>query len=93
VQEFPDDSQHYNAEYGRATGGVINIVTKSGGNDFHGDVFGYFRNKAFQARTPSPVKLTPTATSSRQAGLYPHAIWVDLRRRPQEGQDVLFLQL
>ena len=52
VQEFQLILGNYNAEYGRATGGVINIVTKSGGNDFHGDVFGYFRNKSFQARNP-----------------------------------------
>jgi hypothetical protein len=50
VQEFQMILSNYNAEYGRATGGVVNIVTKSGGNDFHGDVFGYLRNKAFQAR-------------------------------------------
>src|SRR5271169_5203953 len=41
VQEFQLILGDYNAEYGRATGGVINIVTKSGGNDVHGDVFGY----------------------------------------------------
>jgi Carboxypeptidase regulatory-like domain/TonB dependent receptor len=50
VQEFQLILSNYNAEYGRATGGVINIVTKNGGNDFHGDAFGYFRNKSFQAR-------------------------------------------
>ena len=50
VQEFQMILSNYNAEYGRATGGVVNIVTKSGSNDFHGDVFGYFRNKAFQSR-------------------------------------------
>ncbi len=50
VQEFQLILSNYNAEYGRATGGVINIVTKSGSNDFHGDAFGFFRNKAFQAR-------------------------------------------
>jgi hypothetical protein len=50
VQEFQMILSNYNAEYGRATGGVVNIVTKSGSNDFHGDVFGYLRNKAFQAR-------------------------------------------
>jgi hypothetical protein len=50
VQEFQLILSNYNAEYGRATGGVINIVTKSGGNEFHGDLFGYFRNKSFQAR-------------------------------------------
>ena len=52
VQEFQIVLSNYNAEYGRATGGVINIVTKSGGNDFHGDAFIYGRNKAFQARNP-----------------------------------------
>lgn len=50
VQEFQLILSNYNAEYGRATGGVINIVTKGGGNEFHGDVFGFFRNKTFQAR-------------------------------------------
>jgi hypothetical protein len=50
VQEFQLILSNYNAEYGRATGGVINIVTKGGGNEFHGDAFGFFRNKAFQAR-------------------------------------------
>jgi len=76
VQEFQLILSNYNAEYGRATGGVINIVTKSGTNDFHGDAFGYFRNKAFQARNPfsgevdpvtgvlSPVKQAYTRTQS-----------------------------
>ncbi len=52
VQEFQMILSNYNAEYGRATGGVVNIVTKSGSNDFHGNVFGYLRDKAFQARNP-----------------------------------------
>jgi hypothetical protein len=51
VQEFQLILSNYNAEYGRATGGVINIISKNGGNDFHGDAFGYFRNKSFQARS------------------------------------------
>lgn len=52
VQEFQMILSNYNPEYGRASGGVVNIVTKGGSNDFHGDVFGYLRNKAFQARNP-----------------------------------------
>lgn len=32
----------YNAEYGRSTGGIINVITKSGSNEFHGSVFGYY---------------------------------------------------
>src|SRR5271168_1482329 len=60
VQEFQVILGDYSAEYGRATGGVVNIVTKSGGNDFHGDVFGYFRNKAFQARNAFSGQVDPT---------------------------------
>jgi hypothetical protein len=59
VQEFQMILSNYNAEYGRATGGVVNIVTKSGSNDFHGDVFGYLRNKSFQARNPFSVEVDP----------------------------------
>jgi hypothetical protein len=59
VQEFQMILSNYNAEYGRATGGVVNIVTKSGSNDFHGDVFGYLRNKAFQARNPFSFQVDP----------------------------------
>ena len=78
VQEFQLILSNYNAEYGRATGGVINIVTKSGGNEFHGDAFGYFRNKSFQARNafsgqvdPATGNLEPVkqAYTRTQAGL------------------------
>src|SRR5246500_561177 len=60
VQEFQLILSNYNAEYGRATGGVINIVTKSGANEIHGDLFGYFRNKAFQARNAFSGQIDPT---------------------------------
>jgi Carboxypeptidase regulatory-like domain len=44
VQEFQVNSSNYSAEYGRAAGGVINTVTKSGGNKLHGEVFFYDRD-------------------------------------------------
>ncbi len=52
VQEFQIISNGYAAEYGRAAGGVVNIITRSGTNDFHGDIFGYLRNRSFQATNP-----------------------------------------
>jgi len=46
VQEVEIKTGAYGAEYGRSTGGVFNVITKSGGNEFHGDAFGYFTNKS-----------------------------------------------
>jgi hypothetical protein len=50
VQEFQVVSDNYSAEYGRAMGGVVNTVTKSGSNDLHGAGFYYFRSTGFDAR-------------------------------------------
>jgi len=49
IEEVQVKSSGYEAEYGRSTGGVINVITKSGGNDFHGDAFGYFNTKGLTA--------------------------------------------
>ena len=50
VQEFQVLSNGYSAEFGRANGGVINTVTRSGGNDVHGTAYWFFRNQDFNAR-------------------------------------------
>src|SRR6266481_5766509 len=59
IQEFQLILSNYNAEYGRASGGVINIVSKSGTNEFHGNAFGFLRNKAFQARNAFSGQIDP----------------------------------
>jgi hypothetical protein len=50
VQEFQVLSNGYSAEYGRAIGGVINTVTRSGSNDLHGTGYWFFRNRSLNAR-------------------------------------------
>lgn len=50
VAEYRVNSALYDAEYGTQAGGQINVVTKSGTNDFHGTAFGYLRNSVFDAR-------------------------------------------
>ena len=50
VAEYRVDSALYDAEYGTQAGGQIDVVTKSGTNDFHGSVFGYLRNSVLDAR-------------------------------------------
>ncbi len=46
----------YNAEFGRATGGIVNVVTKQGSNEFHGSVFGYFQPGAFISEAKSVAR-------------------------------------
>ncbi|MEW6729766.1 MAG: TonB-dependent receptor [Acidobacteriota bacterium] len=50
VQEFQVIINSFSAQFGRTAGGVVNIVTKSGTNDFHGNVFGFIRHRSIQAR-------------------------------------------
>ncbi len=50
VQEFQVLTNGYSAEFGRASGGVINTVTRSGGNQVHGTAYWFFRNQDFNAR-------------------------------------------
>src|SRR5579864_8387361 len=52
VQEFQINRSNYAADLGSATGASINIVTKSGTNNVHGTVYGFFRNDAMDARNP-----------------------------------------
>lgn len=60
IQETELITGGYNAEYGRSTGGVVNVLTKSGGNEFHGTVFSYFTPGALEAAE----ELTPRAGSA-----------------------------
>ncbi|RRA47506.1 TonB-dependent receptor [Acidipila sp. EB88] len=63
VQEVRVLSSEYSAEYGRAVGEIVNIITKSGSNQLHGEVFDFFRNDALDAEnyfyngTHTPLRL------------------------------------
>lgn len=52
VQEFQVNQNGFSAEFGRAGGAVINVVTKSGTNAFHGGLFEFFRDEALNANDP-----------------------------------------
>ena len=70
IQEVEVKTGGYQAEYGRNTGGVINVITKSGGNEFHGGVFGYYNDtgmRADQKNGERPELATPADSADAQA--------------------------
>ncbi|MCA1594520.1 MAG: TonB-dependent receptor, partial [Acidobacteria bacterium] len=73
VREFQVNTSNYSAEYGRSAGGVINAVTKSGTNEFHGDVFYYQRNNRWGARNPLAFLSTfdPATSVTTVSGIKP----------------------
>ncbi|HEY0760622.1 MAG TPA: TonB-dependent receptor [Acidisarcina sp.] len=64
VQEFQVNTSNYSAEYGRAAGGVVNTVTRSGGNRLHGEAFAFDRDNVLGATNPftTLTQLQPDGT-------------------------------
>ena len=57
------------AEFGRALGGYVNVVTRSGTNDLHGDVYGFFRNSSFNAANALSHAVLPLTQSQYGASM------------------------
>jgi len=77
VQEVEVMTGGLPAEYGRLTGGAINAVTKSGSNEFHGDIFGYDEGGSLFSKNATASKLPVTSTTV-----------TDVNRRYDYGADV-----
>ncbi len=71
VREFQVNTSNYSAEFGRAAGGVVNTVTKSGTNDFRGSLFYYLRDNRFGARNPFSFRTILTPSGPQTVGLKP----------------------
>ncbi|HEX5602288.1 MAG TPA: carboxypeptidase regulatory-like domain-containing protein [Pyrinomonadaceae bacterium] len=68
IREFQVNTSNFAAEYGRSAGGVINAVTKSGTNEFHGSAFFYDRNNKWGARNPNSfINRLVNGVSTREA--------------------------
>ncbi len=63
IQEFQVMTSQFNTEFGQASGGVLNAITHSGGNQISGRIYGFLRNDAWDA-TPALVTRKPPLTST-----------------------------
>jgi len=68
IQEFKLLTGVYSAEYGRTSGGQVVVITKTGTNQIHGDVFEFLRNSQFDAKNYFTVPGTPTTFRRNQFG-------------------------
>jgi hypothetical protein len=66
--EFSVQTSNYSAEYGENAGGVVNVITKSGTNSFHGDAFEFVRNPIFNAQNYFATPTTPDRIKRNQYG-------------------------
>ena len=65
IQEFQVNTSNYSAEYGRSAGGVVNAVTKSGSNQYHGSLFYYIRDNGVGATNAFTTILTPAGVTQK----------------------------
>jgi Carboxypeptidase regulatory-like domain len=72
IREFSVDQTSYNAEFGGKSGGVVNVITKSGSNQFHGSLFEFVRNDVFNAKNffNSPTQPNPPFKQNQFGGSF-----------------------
>ena len=78
IKEVQVKTAGYNAEYGRSTGGILNVITKSGGNEFAGDVFGYYDSDGLQNSLKGAAADGAIAGSTKTTGFVRSDFGLDL---------------
>ncbi len=66
IDEVQVKASGYQAEFGGSMGGVVNVVTRSGGNEFHGEVMGYYQGSAIRGKTRDVLRLKPDDTTQAE---------------------------
>ncbi|MCP4219190.1 MAG: TonB-dependent receptor [bacterium] len=75
IEEVQVKSSGYAAEYGGSMGGVISVVTRSGGNEFHGNIIGYFDGSALGANPTPTLRINPIDEDVAEYITYPEDSW------------------
>jgi hypothetical protein len=79
VEEVQVKSSGYEAEHGGSMGGVINVITRSGGNEFHGEITGYLSGSSFQANpNVKNLRINPVDDVTAELFDYPEDSWNQL---------------
>ena len=87
VSEFKVDNSTFSAEYGRNSGAIVNVATRSGANQFHGEAFDFYRDQKFDSRNYFNPEPAPQSVFNRKQ------FGVNLGGPDREEQDVLLRQL
>ena len=85
IQEFKVDNSTFSAEYGQSAGAIVNLATRSGANEFHGEVFEFFRNDALDARNFFEFNFPSSGAIQTQS------VWRQPGRPDHQEESVLFL--
>ena len=75
IQEFQVNTSNYSSEYGRAAGAVINTVTKSGTNDYHGELYFYDRDNNWGSKNPFVTLTSQTSPGNFTTSVYKPKDW------------------
>lgn len=70
IQEYRVDTNSYDAAYGKASSGVVTVITKSGGNGYHGDLFEYWRNDVLNANNWGSIQPKPPLRRDQFGGTF-----------------------
>jgi len=85
VQEFRVITNNFAAEYGRQPAGIVDVVTKSGTNEFHGAAFEFFRNEKLNSKRWAPPGVTERRTRSTETSSGPLSAGRSPRTRPSSS--------
>lgn len=91
VAEFKVDNSTYSAEYGRNAGAIVTIASRSGTDDFHGELYDYLRNNVFDARNAFNPKLNKDGSPQMQAPFKRNQFGADFGGPIKKGKSYFFL--